>query len=371
MTILAATPPEMARAQTSDPGEQLFSAAFGLALGSASGIYSNSFDQDRIPSRIYLEAGISPDRRFVVTGAGRVGPRDAALTGVFYFRASGIDQTRFHGPGHYTAGDRPSAYYRVEQYRYSLVSQIRWSHDRWSLAVGPMIEFVDTDTDIDEGIPHVIGDPLPLAARRIGAEVEDLGLMQLTRPYGSGRFMQVGLAGTLEADLISPSPGRAFNVGVSASVHPAGMSLRSPYARVQTALAAQQRLPTPGEVTLAWRGGMINVWGDAPFFDLAELGGRSSLRGFAKDRFAGQASMFSQAELYVRLGRAAVVRRFDFGVFGLADVGRVQQTGLGLGEWHTTQGVGAWLRPLGGQTFTASVARGSEGVRVYVGMGWP
>jgi hypothetical protein len=62
-------------------------------------------------------------------------------------------------------------------------------------------------------------------------------------------------------------------------------------------------------------------------------------------RYAGDASAYGNAELRLGLGRATIVLPTDFGVFGLADVGRVFLEGENSDVWHSAFGGGIWLAP--------------------------
>jgi hypothetical protein len=359
-------------AQSPANREAAVAVVYGIAFGSSSGLYSDLVGLSSLPARTVLLAGISPRGELLVDGMTRLGSARAPLGVEMRFRMSGVDQNRFHGVGYRTPSDRPRAFYDVEQYRYALAPAAVWSRNGWRVAVGPSFELVDTDTDIDPGPRYVIGDPTTdFMERRPNVEVEDVGLMQLTKPYGSGRFTQLGLDATVDGAFVPTPGGPAVGVLVEGSVHPAVFGVRQSFTRVRGALSVRQSFPVPGEPTLAVSAKATKIWGTAPFFELAYLGGRSSLRGFPKHRFAGDASFGSQFELRVKLGSANVVRPFDFGVLGLADVGRVYLRGLSYREWHATHGGGVWVQPRNAPPITLSVARGSEGARVYLAVGWP
>lgn len=358
-----------AAAQSSATDETAVAFVYGIAFGSSSGVYSDLLGLTTLPARTILAAGISPKGRLLLDGTTRIGAADKAFGGILRFRVSGLDQNRFHGVGNRTPSDRPRAFYDVEQYRYTLAPAGVWSRGAWRIALGPSLELIETDTDIDPGPRYVIGDP-PLGTRG-SAEVEDVGLMQITRPYGSGRFTQLGLDATVDGAFVASPDGPVIGILVEGSVHPAVLGVPEPFSRLRGIVSVRQAFPLPGEPTLAVRARATKIWGTAPFFELAYLGGRSSLRGFPKHRFAGDASLGSQVELRIRLGRAHLVRPFDFGVLALADVGRVYASGVSHGEWHTTRGGGVWVQPRGGPPVSLAVGGGAEGARLYLSIGWP
>ena len=108
-----------------------------------------------------------------------------------------------------------------------------------------------------------------------------------------------------------------------------------------------------------------------PFFEAAFVGGAATVRGLREDRYAGDASAYGNAELRVRLGRFFVLLPGDYGVFGLADVGRVFLEGESSDVWHTGVGGGFWfafLEPA--NTITVALASGDGRTALYVRAGF-
>jgi hemolysin activation/secretion protein len=119
--------------------------------------------------------------------------------------------------------------------------------------------------------------------------------------------------------------------------------------------------------TLALRAGGQKLLGRHPFHEAASLGGAESLRGLLRQRYLGDASAYGNAELRLLLVRRdhALVPRF--GVFGLADLGRVFLEGESSDLWHTAVGGGVFLS-VGNPKSVVSVAlASSEGrLRFYL-----
>jgi hypothetical protein len=122
------------------------------------------------------------------------------------------------------------------------------------------------------------------------------------------------------------------------------------------------------ESTLAARVGGKKVFGDFPFHEAAFIGGSRrevTVRGLRAQRYAGDASVFGNLELRVRLGSVAVLVPTEVGVFGLADAGRVFLNEESSNRWHKAVGAGIWIAPVSrANTFTFSAAR-SEGRTAY------
>jgi outer membrane protein assembly factor BamA len=117
-----------------------------------------------------------------------------------------------------------------------------------------------------------------------------------------------------------------------------------------------------GGPVLALRAGGEKVFGDFPLQYAAFLGGSPNLRGYAFDRFAGDAAAWGGAELRVPIGSGV-------GVMALADAGRVWFDGDSDGGWHTALGGGGFVRA-GGYTASLQYAYGERGI-FYLRLGLP
>jgi hemolysin activation/secretion protein len=110
--------------------------------------------------------------------------------------------------------------------------------------------------------------------------------------------------------------------------------------------------------TLALRAAGKKVWGTAPFDESAFLGGPSSLRGYYQQRFAGDASLSSSAELRLTLARSHGLFPALWGVFGNTDAGRAYVDGRSPGGWHTAWAVVRGSRPSTARILCRSASHG-------------
>ena len=95
------------------------------------------------------------------------------------------------------------------------------------------------------------------------------------------------------------------------------------------------------------------------------------MRGLSKRRFAGDASVYGNAELRVRVSRFRFLFPTEWGLIGLADVGRVFLDGESSDKWHGAGGGGIWLAPLDRDyTFSVTFARSDEQSKIDLGVGF-
>ena len=129
----------------------------------------------------------------------------------------------------------------------------------------------------------------------------------------------------------------------------------------------------PADPTLAFRAGGKKVWGSYPFHEAAYIGGPDNLRGYRKDRFGGDAAVYGNAELRLRLFTMKLFLPGEFGVFGAADAGRVYFDGdpNDADDWHSAIGGGVWIsfvRRM--QTISVAVMDGDDLTGVYLKAGF-
>jgi hemolysin activation/secretion protein len=99
----------------------------------------------------------------------------------------------------------------------------------------------------------------------------------------------------------------------------------------------------------------------------------SHLRGFRKNRFAGDTSVYGNAELRLVLAPIELLVPGEFGVFIAVDVGRVfyAEDANGADKWHRGVGGGVWLSFLQRkQTLSIAVINGDDLIGVYLRAGF-
>ncbi len=103
-----------------------------------------------------------------------------------------------------------------------------------------------------------------------------------------------------------------------------------------------------GRIVLANRVGGEHIFqDDFEFFNSAQLGGWTNLRGFRRNRFSGQTSLYHNVDLRLKLfSFSTYIFPGHFGILAFHDTGRVWVDGESSSEWHFGRGVGAYITPL-------------------------
>ncbi len=338
------------------------------------------FRKDPFATRHYFDVGLAsrgfkPFVSYVGTFR-HVRPEiDARLA----FEYSGFEVTRFKGFGNDFRLKEPSSYYKVEQRHFVFTPALEFRRgtedvdatgdgtmplrSELTVSLGPVVEWSNTPTEANR----------------------DFFIGSLDEPlYGTGSFGQLGVRGEVEYDnRDNPAYAtRGVLARVSAAGFPGVWDVESPFGNVDVEARTYLTANAPLSPTLALRAGGKKVWGTYPFHESAFLGGPGRaglgqvdgpLRGFHKNRFAGDASLYANVELRLALGGIRVLVPGEFGLFGAADVGRVYFAGdpADADDWHNGTGGGFWLSFLERRT-TVSVAvmKGRDMTGVYFRAGY-
>jgi hypothetical protein len=270
----------------------------------------------------------------------------------FVARWSGVEVLHFHGFGNTTAVQGSRDFHRVDQRLLTIApaASIAIGHSS-TLSIGPLLTMSATDT----------------------ASATNT-FLSATRPYGSGSFAHVGARA--EARVETRDHGTASGTGwlllAGGSYHPGILDQdRGGFGEISGAITTYVSATGAGRQTAALRLGGKKVFGTAPFYEAASIGGFGTVRGLRAERFAGTAAAYGNLELRTFLSEIRLVIPMDFGVFGLLDAGRVFQPGEISGKWHTAVGGGVWLAPLRREhVLSLTLARGAEGSALYLTTGF-
>jgi hypothetical protein len=315
----------------------------GLILGARAARTRIGFRRVPVAARAHVDAMFALDARAFGLELGIFHPWEGSPWSlVVNGHASRFDAFRFYGLGNDTrAGDHDLA----------LVRQ-----DRAWIEPGVAVE-VSRTGQVAFGVradwtgPDVLGGS-PLAASRLPG----------TEPFALASVWAQAVVANIKGDTY---PVRGVHALAGVSGTPAMLDVNDAFGN---AYVDARTYFTFGP-TLALRAGGQKSWGAFPAQRAAFIGGRTTVRGFRHQRFAGDAALHGSAELRVPIARVAPLVRGAVGVIGFTDAGRVFVDGTSPGGWHTGVGGGLWYASRAA-TFSGTWARGEEG-RVYFSLGMP
>jgi len=233
---------------------------------------------------------------------------------------SQIEVVEFKGFGN-DVPDSKSSFYEVRQFQRNFRPAVGFSFNPLSdISIGPIVRYTTTDTPGNRFITE-------------------------SNPYGTGTFGQAGAQlrmhyeSRYKPDTLKPRGILDFTV----TGYPAAWDVKSAYESIDGFAAAFLTIPMAKKPVIALRAGGKKLFGDFPYFDAAFLGGSQSLRAEERQRFAGDASVYGNAELRVPVAQFPFILPLDVGLIGFSDVGRVYVNGDSPGGWHSTSGAGLWV----------------------------
>ncbi len=233
---------------------------------------------------------------------------------------SQIEIVQFRGFGN-NVPDSREPFYDVRQTQRNFRPAVGFSPNSLSdISVGPIVRYTTTDSVRNRFISQ-------------------------SSPYGTGNFGQAGLQ--LRAhyetrylpDTLKPR-GVFSLIGTG---YPATWDVKQAYTSLDGFAAAFFTFPVAKEPVLGLRAGGKKLFGDFPYFDAAFLGGSESLRAEERQQYAGDASVYGNAELRVPVAQFPFILPLDVGLIGFTDAGRVYVDGKSPGGWHSAAGGGVWI----------------------------
>jgi len=279
-------------------------------------------------------------------------------------QASGLENLNFFGFGNDTVQAPPEGkgeeFYDAASDTYVLFPSLRLEHRRlFEVYAGPEVKYTHTPRD---------------QATFLGAE----------DPYGSGDFGQFGIRlgfdldtrGRKTADVTTGDLFRSNKKPMASGLRFKGEGFYYPEAWDATSSfygldGSLRGYLAGGSAELAARVGGRRVWGDYPWHEAAFIGGSKSVRGYRKNRFGGDASLYGNLELRLWLFRGKLIAPGRWGVFGFGDAGRVYLDGEPSDKWHPAAGGGLFFQMLTLNSIVhAAMAWGDEDRRFYVDYGF-
>jgi hypothetical protein len=234
-------------------------------------------------------------------------------------KASAIEFLKFYGYGNQTTRTESSSFYRSDQRHFiiapTLVAPLA---GRSLLEIGVIGKMVLTDTTV-------------------------VTLISQQKPYGTDTdFGQLGMQASLRFDTRDATTfatrGSELKAGFTA--YPAILSADEAFGMFEGSASWTTSPVTP--LTFAMRASGKTTWGKYPVHEAAYLGGSRTVRSLDAQRFAGDAAIWGNFETRLRVGTLPFVMNWDWGVFGIADAGRVYYDAETSSRWHYGLGGGLW-----------------------------
>jgi hypothetical protein len=256
---------------------------------------------------------------------------------VAYLAYSGMEFANFFGIGNTTtrsASLDAQHFYRVDQHRYVVRPLVTAS------LVGPLRGRAGFGL---ERYTNTAEEPTAPAA---GA-------------YGSGTLSlasgELGLDFDTRSGVLTRRRGLLVDLGVR--YYPPWLDNASAFTKLRGEVVALFGSPFASPVLVSLHVAGEKIWGRYPFFEAASIGGiavtsplsvsvasiGNLLRGYDLNRFAGDASVVGNLDVFVPVGKYSAIVPLRFGLQGIVDVGRVFVAGETSHRWHPGVGGGVWI----------------------------
>ncbi len=302
----------------------------------------------------------------------RFRPENSKLLFGLDLHYSGIDVLRFYGEGNETRDRGDDRHFRVRNEQYGLMPSVSvpFADSRIQISGGPYARFSRTFNGT-----RLIDDLDPYGNHHFGLIGAETRFQFDTRRSVETNLQNLELPFHENPAAGYPTSGVLFEA--TARIQPPVWDVEKTYGSLHGALSGYLSFFENARVTLALRAGGQQNFGRVPYFDLAYVGGgrfftgASTNRGFRTRRFAGDASVYGNADLRIVLFRPKIIVPGDFGIQGFADVGRVFLGDENSDEWHPSGGTGIWFSPLvRTNTISLSVADSPEDTLAYFRFGF-
>jgi hypothetical protein len=194
--------------------------------------------------------------------------------------------------------------------------------------------------------------------------------------YGLGHLKIFKLNSAFEIDSrdVIRNTKKGFLLGLYGAVYPAVLDNEEFFSKGSFDLRGYFSGKIVTDYTLALRVSGEGVWGSKyPFQFAAFRGGKHNLRGYSRERFSGDASLSTQAELRLLVSKFNIYLPGEFGIHFFSETGRVFVDGENSTKWHPAFGGGVWLSIIGrtlNTSFTVGISpeRTSYYLRARMGL---
>ena len=128
-------------------------------------------------------------------------------------------------------------------------------------------------------------------------------------------------------------------------------------------------LPLSKAISLAVRTGAATITGNPEFYQLATLGGGSTLRGYFRQRFHGKTIFYNGTDLRWIFNTRNYIFNGKIGLIAFFDNGRVWQPSVNSEQWHIGYGGGIMLAPFNKVALSVYYGLSEETSRFHIRLG--
>ncbi|MFO7446045.1 MAG: BamA/TamA family outer membrane protein [Ignavibacteriaceae bacterium] len=297
----------------------------GIFIGGGPVLYEHGFRTNPYVYRMELAAGYAS-----FLDAGRIryfGEFNSIFDNnkmTFEARFSELEIIHFYGLGNNTErieGLDDTDFYKAKQHQLLVTPEIEFPLDK-NLNLYFGYRFLFSEMDLEEGT-----------------------LIFSQRPYGShnmilNSFLMRFVYDSRDDEII---PQNGFLFSGLASFYPSFKKDLNSFSKIKGSFSSYIPLFSLPYSTLALKAAGEKNWGRYPFFESAFLGGLETLRGFDRNRFAGDASISGSAEIRLLLSRFKFIVPIYLGTALFTDAGRVFYSKESSNTFHKSVGVGLWF----------------------------
>ena len=170
-------------------------------------------------------------------------------------------------------------------------------------------------------------------------------------------------------DILNPTRGMLFELNLGAKINTADPGRQygyfKPYMGFYNALTNNRKLVIKTRVDAH-----LNIGKEYEFYQAAQLGADSGLRGYRLERFTGKSSFGTGADLRYSFDTVMTsFLPFKPGIFVGYDLGRVWMDSQSSNKWHDSYGGGIWINSADAIQGNFSLFAGEEGTRFQFGIG--
>lgn len=195
--------------------------------------------------------------------------------------------------------------------------------------------------------------------------------LMLEGAYAAQNYLggEIGFEIDRRNNSLLPKNGGHFEIGAQALKNFNDTQLD--YYHLNGEFSYHKTIQLPTDLTLAYHVGGAKNFGEYHYIMSNKIGGSKNMRGFRRDRFYGDASLYNSLDAHLDIFKFQnSIIPFTFGLIGFYDIGRVWLEGEDSNRWHESYGGGIYLAPVDKIALSTIIGTSDERVNVYFNIGF-